>query len=79
MTVSGYGILCAVLGSIVIPSDNDRDLKNTHATKQQSAELEEPSLIENVVDILSIPRMQYLFLASFLRICAGLCIGIWKA
>ena len=79
MTVSGYGILCAVLGSILIPSDDNRDLKNNHATKQQSAEVEEQSLIENVVEILSIPRMKYLFLASFLRLCAGLCIGIWKA
>ena len=26
MTVSGYGILCAVLGSILIPSDDNRDL-----------------------------------------------------
>ena len=40
---------------------------------------EKSSAFSDVGEILSIPRIQWLFAGSFLRFCSGLCIGVWAA
>ncbi|KAL7486756.1 hypothetical protein ACHAW6_012350 [Cyclotella cf. meneghiniana] len=38
-----------------------------------------PSLITDALEILTVPRLQYLLLASFFRFSAGLIIAVWAA
>jgi len=82
--IGGFGAVSAAAAGLLLPSDGDRNSKD----KTQEVQLpddpkqnagEENSLVQNTKKILSIPRVQFLFLASFLRFCSGLMIGVWAA
>lgn len=79
--VSVYGICSAVVASVILPSNDDGDkakgTEKKNIIQQQSDD--ERGLVTNALDILSIPRIRYLYLASFFRFCSGLLIAIWKA
>lgn len=85
--VGAFGVVSAAAAGVLLPSDSDRD--NTQnkqqddeagdALVQMQQQKEENSLLQNSLEILSIPRVRYLFLASFFRFCSGLMIAVWKA
>ncbi|KAL3780287.1 hypothetical protein HJC23_001328 [Cyclotella cryptica] len=75
-----YGLFSVGVSAITLPFDEERN--EMHAQKDEVPSMEEgskPSLIRNSIEILTIPRMQYLLLASFFRFSAGLVIAIWAA
>ena len=92
--IGGFGAVSVAAAGLLLPSDGDRggaenddDSMATTEMEQssptgdsvkQNAE-EENSLVQNTRQILSIPRVRFLFLASFLRFCSGLMIGVWAA
>ena len=79
--VSVYGICSAVVASVILPSYADGDKANgtEKSNNMQQQPDDERGLVTNALDILSVPRIQYLYLASFFRFCSGLLIAIWKA
>ena len=72
---------------VVVTMDSSQDGDETMAaaavttttTTTTRIEEEETNFINNIGQILSIPRVQYIFIASFFRFCAGLLIGVWAA
>jgi len=78
---------------LLLPSDDDRgnvanniivgskaeDDNVQSLSLDVEEEKEESGLVQNSLQILSIPRVRFLFLASFLRFCSGLMIGVWAA
>jgi MFS family permease len=73
---------------VVVTMDSSQDGDETMAaavtttttsTTTTRIEEEETTFINNIGQILSIPRVQYIFIASFFRFCAGLLIGVWAA
>jgi len=90
--IGGVGIISAALVTTLLPTDPKIDNETTATssktpkTKDQSTTIDtidvttkKQSPISDVVEVLSIPRIRWLFLGSFLRFCSGLCIGIWSA
>eukprot|EP00553_Chaetoceros_curvisetus_P010707 CAMPEP_0204620326 /NCGR_PEP_ID=MMETSP0717-20131115/6390_1 /ASSEMBLY_ACC=CAM_ASM_000666 /TAXON_ID=230516 /ORGANISM="Chaetoceros curvisetus" /LENGTH=283 /DNA_ID=CAMNT_0051634489 /DNA_START=201 /DNA_END=1052 /DNA_ORIENTATION=- len=91
--IAAFGIFAAVLSAISIKGDpkmleeskskaDDVVIDITKdATSASSIDTlkDEKSAFSDVSDILSIPRVQWLFAGSFLRFCSGLCIGVWAA
>lgn len=82
--IGGFGVVSAAAAGLLLPSD-DRDT-NTEPEEigltdntQQNNSAEDNSLLQNTLQILSIPRVQFIFLASFLRFCSGLMIAVWAA
>ena len=70
---------------LLLPSNGDRGRNNepkegtiSDDNNTQNTE-EENSLVQNTLQVLSIPRVQFLFLASFVRFRSGLMIGVWAA
>jgi len=80
--IGGFGVVSVGVAGLLLPSDGDRNAnkiaKDSETPSSTNTE-EENSIVQNTRQILSIPRVQFLFLASFLRFCSGLMIGIWAA
>lgn len=78
--IGGFGAICAAAAAILLPSDGERD-KNLDTQNEVVVSLpeEELGIVQNTLGILSIPRVRFIFLASFFRFCSGLMIGVWAA
>ena len=83
--IGGFGVVSVAAAGLLLPSDGDRGRNNepkegalSDNNNTQNAE-EEKSLVQNTLQVLSIPRVQFLFLASFVRFRSGLMIGVWAA
>lgn len=89
--IASFGVLSAILAVALLPRDpkvgietnpnnamNVMD-KNGKTAKVDNGKQNNPSQLSDVVDILSIPKIQWLFAGSFFRFCSGLCIGVWAA
>jgi MFS family permease len=57
--------------------DDPKD--STPALLEEGSDAETPSITADIFETVSTSRVQWLFLASFLRFCSGLCIGVWSA
>jgi len=89
--IGGFGVVSVAAAGLLLPSDDDRGNANDiivgkaeddtvqSLSLDENEEKEESGLVKNSLQILSIPRVQFLFLASFLRFCSGLMIGVWAA
>lgn len=87
--IAGFGLVAAVTAATFLPSDpklgaadvlEDNAQKNDATVIASETSIEDkPSPFTDVSQILSIPRVQWLFAGSFLRFCSGLCIGVWAA
>ena len=81
-----FGAASVLTSGVLLPSDGERDIKSGDKNALDDGiegGLDDtdntPSLVENALQILSIPRVRYLFLGSFLRFSSGLMIGVWAA
>lgn len=88
VAIAAYGVLCVLLSLFLLPPDqkyieDDGSTallqKTERAVKEQSVEAGSPTVVADAKEVLSIPRVQWLFLAAFFRFCSGLCIGVWSA
>ncbi|KAL7531925.1 hypothetical protein ACHAXR_007622 [Thalassiosira sp. AJA248-18] len=82
--IGGFGVVSAAAAGLLLPSDGDRGINNEPKEIDSTGNMElnkkeENSLVQNTSEILSIPRVRFIFLASFLRFCSGLMIGVWAA
>jgi MFS family permease len=88
--IAAFGLLATISAAVFLPSDPN--IKTDDALKgytkkdddaviasETSNEGDTTSAFADVGEILSIPRVQWLFAGSFLRFCSGLCIGVWAA
>jgi MFS family permease len=69
-----FGLLVTVFGTIVLPNDPKEATVADSSTEQKEA-----SLVSDIAAIVSTRRVQWIYLASFLRFCSGLVIGVWGA
>ena len=89
--IAAFGFVAAVLAVAVLPKDPkvvDAIDVNVNVVEEKVRLVGDEKAQENtgsqsafsdVGEILSIPRVQWLFAGSFLRFCSGLCIGVWAA
>ena len=79
--ISVFGFTCAVLAAILLPNDPKESVSIAIKETVTNQETSTPSgsISEQVTKVLATPRIQWLFLASFLRFCSGLMIGVWSA
>lgn len=78
--IGGFGAVSAAAAGLLLPSDRDRDkTRDIQNEVVVSVPEEEISIVQNALGILSIPRVRFLFIASFFRFCSGLMIGVWAA
>jgi MFS family permease len=77
LIVSVFGFVSAAT-SLVLLTD-DPKVSSTNDALENESEEEQLSFVDNVQDIVSVRRVQWIFLGSFLRFCSGLCIGVWGA
>merc|ERR1740124_116042 len=82
-TIALFGLVSAGLCALLLPADpkmqHINDSPERTSQLKESAIDDQSSPFTDVTDILSNSRVQWLFGASFLRFCAGLCIGVWSA
>ena len=78
--IGGFGVVSIVVAGLFLPSDDDRnsDKVSQEGNMQQNSQ-EETNLVQNTLQLLSIPRVRYIYFGSFIRFCSGLMIAIWKA
>jgi MFS family permease len=72
--VTLFGIV-ATGASVVLLPDDEKVLDDAVVESKQ----ETPTFLSNLGSIVSVRRVQWIYLASFLRFCSGLCIGVWGA
>ena len=75
--IAGFGFVSVAIAGLALPSDSFRKING--AGSEAKSQKEEGGLFSDASDILSIPRVQFIFLASFVRFCSGLLIGVWAA
>lgn len=80
-----YGFVAASVAFLVLPND-PKDTPETSALSSSEQQQNEStdlapasSVFSDVQQAISTDRVKWLFLGSFLRFCAGLCIGVWSA
>lgn len=85
--ISGFGVVTSLTALLLLPNDpKEADQQQnlvTNKTDNKDGSYEKPSstndLTNQVVEIFSTPRIQWLYLGTFLRFCSGLMIGVWSA
>jgi MFS family permease len=77
--IGGFGAVSAAAASLLLPSDGDRKKRGIQNDVAVPVPEEETSIVQDALGILSIPRVRFLFIASFFRFCSGLMIGVWAA
>lgn len=75
-TIAGFGFVSVMVAGLVLPSDSLRMINGAGSEEKSK---QEGGLFSDASDILSIPRVQFIYLASFVRFCSGLLIGVWAA
>lgn len=82
LVVSTFGFVAAAASLVVLGDDPVKD-KNDEMTQSTNDTTGETSAITNFMSdlnqVVAIKRVQWIYLASFLRFCSGLCIGVWGA
>ena len=90
-TIGIYGLVCAALSFVFLPSDpkfaeeNDSVVPVVEASIQQNMIEEEKeeeasfTLLSDAQAVLSTPRVRWLFFGALLRFSSGLLIGVWSA
>jgi hypothetical protein len=88
------GVVSAVLALVVLPNDEKdattRAARGDESTKETSTTSTLPqddaatgggltSILSDVQEAFATDRARWIYLASFLRFCSGLCIGVWSA
>jgi MFS family permease len=74
--ISLFGAI-SVAASVLLLPDDPKD--SAPALLEEGSDAETPSITADIFETVSTSRVQWLFLASFLRFCSGLCIGVWSA
>jgi hypothetical protein len=90
--IASFGVFSAILAVVLLPRDPQVKSPNVALTVMDKNTADKnddasnvgtkrntPSQLSDVVDILSIPKIRWLFAGSFFRFCSGLCIGVWAA
>jgi MFS family permease len=72
--IAAFGLFSASAGALLLPNDEKKN-----QIKEDDILEERPSFLADVTAIVSTRRVQWLYLASLLRFCSGLCIGVWGA
>ena len=79
------GVVSVVLALVVLPND-EKERASTVTTLAQDDTGEEKgggggltSILNDVQVAFATDRARWIYLASFLRFCSGLCIGVWSA
>lgn len=82
------GVASAVLALVVLPNDEKESTKQTTTTSTllQNDDADTTttgggitSILRDVQEAFATDRARWIYLASFLRFCSGLCIGVWSA
>jgi MFS family permease len=82
MLISLFGAISVAASVLLLPDDPKESITPVLQDEGSDAELATsttPSITEDIFETISTSRVQWLFLASFLRFCSGLCIGVWSA
>jgi len=78
IAISLAGFACAGLSALLLQDDEKSDSTIILAeTKEEDKGIS--GFVDDLGDILKSPRAKWIYLASFLRFCSGLCIGVWSA
>jgi MFS family permease len=83
--IAAFGLVAAATAATFLPSDPNigaaavAQKNDATAIASKTSIGDKSSAFTDVKQILSIPRVQWLFAGSFLRFCSGLCIGVWAA
>ena len=73
LLIGAFGMLVALINALVLAEDDSK------ATEARSLLDLTSSPLDGFAEVLAVPRVQWIFLASLLRFCSGLCIGVWGA
>jgi len=75
-----FGLASAGLSTVLLPNDNGKasdDKASATITSESSSS--NSSIFSDVAETVKTTRAKWIYLASFLRFCSGLCIGVWGA
>lgn len=78
IAISLAGFSAAGLSALLLQDDESSDA----IVPAEMVDEEEGGIsgfVDDLGDILKSPRAKWIYLASFLRFCSGLCIGVWSA
>ncbi len=80
--IAAFGFIAALCASAILPQDpkaGDALMSSSVQVANEGEVDKDGNLFTDIGDILSAPRVQWLFAGSFSRFCSGLCIGVWAA
>lgn len=80
LAIAVFAFASAAINQLVLEDDpKGEPTKSADPARQSDDDEPESSAFEEAQLVLSSQRVQLLFLASFLRFCSGLLIGVWSA
>lgn len=83
--VAAFGLVSVIISFLVLGDDpKEEAINNNNNNNNVNDDGEAPvesvlSFVDDVQDVVESTRVKWIFLASFLRFCSGLCIGVWGA
>jgi MFS family permease len=83
--IAFYGFAVAIVASLLLPNDPKEKTAVDDAALLSDAKADlsiattTSDIFADVEEAISSSRVKWLFMASFLRFCSGLCIGVWSA
>ena len=87
--ISAFGFASALLSGLLLPDDPKEEkvvsammeptVEYNNMTTGTETSFTSSSITQEVAQVLSSSRIQWLFLATFFRFCSGLMIGVWSA
>ena len=76
--VSAFGFVAAAACLLVLEDDPVEERNDVAEATADTGEMV-MSFVNDLNEVVATKRVQWIFLASFLRFCSGLCIGVWGA
>jgi MFS family permease len=78
--IAATGFASAAISLLTLPDDNKKEKDSNDDNNSSSEDIRGlESILEDVSTAFSTDRAQWIYRASFLRFCSGLCIGVWSA
>jgi predicted MFS family arabinose efflux permease len=82
VNVALFGLV-ATTATFVVVSDDPIEMREAQMATKKNEDMTkddtDSTIMTMVMDVVATERVRWILLASFLRFCAGLCIGVWSA
>lgn len=75
--VSVFGLVSVVVSFLLLGDDPKQEAAGNSEESSNAPTESVFAFVDDVQDVVETNRVKWILVASFLRFCSGLCIGVW--